>query len=57
MKKSINEKLPNCSVCDSTKNVKFVKIADCNLCDKCNKELGESFEIAMCMDRSDYPEL
>ncbi len=57
MKKTINKKLPNCSFCGSTKKVEFVKITDCNLCDKCNKELAEGFEIAMCMDRSDYPEL
>ncbi len=47
----------SCSVCKSTKKVEFVKIVDCNLCSKCNKELSDSFELTMCMDRSDYPEL
>jgi hypothetical protein len=46
-----------CDNCGSDKNVEFVKITDCNLCKKCNKELADSFECAMKMDRSDYPEL
>jgi len=46
-----------CAVCGSNKKVVFVKITDCNLCEKCNKELADSFESAMRMDRSDYPEL
>ena len=46
-----------CAVCGSYKNVEFVKITDCKLCEKCNKELADSFESAMKMDRSDYPEL
>lgn len=46
-----------CAVCGSNKNVEFVKITDCNLCEKCNKKLADSFESAMKMDRSDYPEL
>lgn len=46
-----------CAVCGSDKKVEFVKITDCNLCEKCNKELADSFESAMKMDRRDYPEL
>lgn len=46
-----------CAVCGSDKNVEFVKITDCNLCEKCNKELADSFECAMKMDRSNDPEL
>ena len=46
-----------CAVCGSDKNVDFVKITDCKLCEKCNKELADSFESVMKMDRSDYPEL
>ena len=46
-----------CALCGSDKNVEFVKITDCNLCEKCNNELADSFECAMKMDRSDDPEL
>jgi hypothetical protein len=46
-----------CSVCKSTDNVRFVQITDCNLCEKCDNDLAESFELASKMDRSDYPEL
>jgi len=46
-----------CAICGSNKNIEFVKITNCNLCKKCNKKLADSFEYAMRMDRSDYPEL
>jgi hypothetical protein len=46
-----------CAVCGSNKKVEFVKITDCNLCEKCNKELADSFECSMRMDRSNDPEL
>ena len=45
----------SCSVCKSTEKVEFIKIVDCDLCAKCNKELAKSFESTMHMDRSDYP--
>ena len=47
----------NCSVCKSNNDVQFVKIADCHLCKKCRSELSESFESAMSIDRTDYPEI
>ena len=46
-----------CAVCRSDDKVEFLTIADCNLCAKCQDELANSFEQAMMMDRSDYPEL
>lgn len=46
-----------CSVCNSGNNVRFIQITDCNLCEKCDNDLSESFELAGKMDRSDYPEL
>lgn len=47
----------SCSVCKSKNNVRFVQITDCNLCEKCDNDLSESFELAGKMDRRDYPEL
>lgn len=46
-----------CAVCDGSENVEFVVITECSLCKKCRKELSDSFESAMKMDRRDYPEL
>lgn len=46
-----------CAVCKSDVDVEFVKITDCNLCQKCIDKLSEGFEQAMCMNRSDDPEL
>ena len=46
-----------CDVCKSKMNVRFVHITDCNLCEKCDNDMSESFELAGKMDRSDYPEL
>jgi len=46
-----------CAVCGSNENVEFVKITDCNLCEKCDKKLADSFESAMKVDTSKYPEL
>ena len=46
-----------CAVCGSDKNIEFIKITNFNLCEKCNKKLLDSFECAMKMDRSYYPEL
>jgi len=46
-----------CAVCGSDKNVEFFTITNCNLCQKCDIKLAASFEEAMKMDRSDYPEL
>lgn len=46
-----------CAVCKSDKGVEFIQIADCDLCEKCQKELAESFELVMTADRSDYPEI
>lgn len=46
-----------CTVCKSADRVKFLTITDCNLCQKCQDELSDGFELAMMMDRSDYPEL
>lgn len=34
-----------CDVCENKKDVAFVRIADCYLCKKCNKELDESFSL------------
>jgi len=46
-----------CAVCGGNEKVEFIVITACNLCKKCRKELSDSFESAMKMDRSDYPEL
>ena len=59
-KKDFNATIGNtvlCAVCRSDDKVEFLTIADCNLCAKCQDELANSFEQAMMMDRSDYPEL
>ena len=53
----MQEEIKKCDVCKSTNNVRFVKITDCNLCEKCDNDLSESFELAAKIDRSDYPEL
>lgn len=46
-----------CAVCKSTKEVKFIKITDCDLCQQCVDELNEGWEIAMRRDRENDPEL
>lgn len=46
-----------CTVCSSSDTVEFLKITDCHLCHKCQENLSDSFDEAMKMDRSDYPEL
>ena len=46
-----------CDVCKIKRNVRFVQITDCNLCEKCDNDLSDSFELAGKMDRTDYPEL
>ena len=52
-----NKECKKCAVCGSNENVEFVKITDCNLCEKCDKKLADSFESAMKVDTSKYPEL
>jgi len=44
-------------LCSCGKEGKYLSITDCIMCEDCEKELSESFEEAMKMDRSDYPEL
>lgn len=46
-----------CSMCSCDSDVKFIEITSCYLCKNCKQELTESFECAIKIDRSDYPEL
>lgn len=46
-----------CSVCKSKDGVKYLPITNCVLCSKCEKELSNSFNEVMNVDRTDNPEL
>lgn len=41
------------TICSCGKNGFFVEIVKCYLCDSCNEELANSFEIAMTINRDD----
>lgn len=51
------ETTKKCEVCNSTKNVSHVVMADCFLCSKCKSQLKKGISIAWKKKRDDYPEL
>lgn len=46
-----------CQVCGSSEGVTFIKITDCNLCEKCNNELAQAFELVMTSEYHENCEL